>query len=147
MKQPTKCFATNPLSLNLNHVLLLPFTLKPFGALGYFARKFLFLPSFTIILLPLKPPWTNNHLSLSNNVVIPCPAAFTSFQLATSSSIPSHLFSCIDAATWNTSHPNDPFETSYHTQLPSQWATQMLSINFFTCIAQHLSPLFFSCRF
>jgi hypothetical protein len=23
----------------------------------------------------------------------------------------------------------------------------MLSINFFTCIAQHLSPLFFSCRF
>jgi hypothetical protein len=92
--------------LNSSHLLLLPFTLDPFGVFSYFAQEFLLLSSSHHPPTP-KPPWTDNCLSKSPNAD-PHPAAFSSFQLATSSFIPSHLFSHIHVA-WNDSHSNDSF--------------------------------------
>ena len=113
-----RCHGTTA-NLNQVHLTLIPFSIDPYGSLGYFANRLLYDTPAD------KPLWNK-------------PADFTSeaaFQAYTTALASPHSFlrianSKYDAIT--------PFGHTHSTRTPEQWATQVLGLNFFTSSALFL---------
>ena len=129
-------FSVPHAQLLLDHgIYLLPFTADHLGGLGPFAHHFLFgLDSSPPPPFP-PPPWTQPTNFPSN------PAAFRVFSHALHHA-PSHLLPRADSAWRSSQPPNTPppcFGSTYHTHMPSQWASQALGLNLSLALATHLS--------
>jgi hypothetical protein len=106
-------------NLNQVNLTLIPFTIDPFGSLGFFANRLLYDPP------PDKPPWKKSDDFTSD-------AAYQAFSKSITSphSFLSIANSKYDAIT--------PFGHTHSTRTPEQWATQIIGLNFVTGSAHFL---------
>jgi hypothetical protein len=107
-------------NINTSNITLLPFSIDPFGSLGFFANRLLYDPP-----PPDKPPWNKPNDFTSE-------AAYQAYAKAMTSprSFLSVANSKYDAIT--------PFGHTHSTRTPEQWATQILGLNFVTASALFL---------
>jgi hypothetical protein len=109
-----------------NNIALLPFTVDPFGGIGYFAHRFLYGTSSTLPHKPPEPPPPNWRSTLS----LPHMIALLYDQLP---SLPTGL---LPKATKAYTPPPTALTTTPLS--PLSWAHQCMALNFSTHIAQHL---------
>jgi hypothetical protein len=100
-------------NLNQQNLTLIPFSIDPYGSLGYFANRLLYDPP------PDKPPWHHSSDFTSE-------AAFQAFSKAMTSP---HSFLAVANSKYDAI---TPFGHTHNTRTPEQWATQILGLNFVT---------------
>jgi hypothetical protein len=106
-------------NLNDSKLTLIPFTIDPFGGLGYFAERLLYAQPKN------KPQWRHATDFTST-------AAFEAYSTAMTSP---HSFLTIANSKYDAI---TPFGHTHSTRTPEQWATQILGLNFVTSSAQLL---------
>jgi hypothetical protein len=108
---------------NLNEVgfTLIPFTIDPYGSLGYFTNRLLYDPP-----PPDKPPWTQ----LIDFTSKPAYQAYLKALTCSPHAFLQVANSKYDAIT--------PFGHTHSTRTPEQWATQILGLNFVSASALFL---------
>jgi hypothetical protein len=108
-----------------NNIALMPFTVDPFGGIGYFAHRFLYGTSTTLPHKPPEPPPPNWRSTLS----LP-------HMIALYDQLPSLPTGLLPKATKAYTPPPTALNTTPIS--PLSWAHQCMALNFSTHIAQHL---------
>ena len=116
--------------LNSQGIFLLPFTVDHLGGLGPFAHAFLYPTSSPIPSVGPAPQWDPHDFRNPDH-----------FQLYSHSlQGPRHLLSHANSQ-WSKSHSDGHaprFGSTYHSHTPTQWSTQLLSLNLSIALASHL---------
>jgi len=132
---PDRCPARETLlaELNANSMVLFPLSVDHLGGLGPSAQTFLYgtPPPPTHAIPPDK--FNNAH-------------AWTAYCNTRTNHTPKGLLPAADLQ-WRKHHPMRRFGQSYHTQLPSQWATQLLGLNITIAYARVLRQTIQRCQF
>jgi len=105
-----------------NRIMLLPFTIDPFGGLGYHAHLFLYGTEPTKTIKPPDPPPLNSGPTTPHGKI-----HYDQLQAAPTGLLPKATKAYTPPPT-NTTNP--PFT-------PSRWAHQLLALNISTFLARH----------
>lgn len=116
---------------NNNNIVLIPFTVDPYGGLGFFARSFLF-----------GPP-SRQNMPLPDNYQ--CEPARVAYYNTISLHSPLGLLPMADNY-WKEEHASHWFTATYHATTPSQWAQQQLGIHTLIAFGNHISASISRCQ-
>lgn len=111
------------------NILFIPFSVDHLGGLGPLAHRLLFGPNDT-----KAPPWS--YVTSSN----PDLRSIRLKNRAYGEHAALSLLPRADAA-WEANNPNKRYGRSYHTQTPSQWATQFLGLNITFALSENILKL------